>query len=139
MSYSSPKYRAISSSFPLPPPAAIKSQSRSTEMWKYRVLGSAAALLLLSLAVSYTQTEKQSAGVMAEDAGPLAGGIHDSPVGRENDLGVLDLARFAVSEHNKQAVRPPSPSPLSCSSLRGSILTCAQLNSTFSFATNSTF
>ncbi|KQK10204.1 cysteine proteinase inhibitor [Brachypodium distachyon] len=72
-------------------------------MWKYRVLGSAAALLLLSLAVSYTQTEKQSAGVMAEDAGPLAGGIHDSPVGRENDLGVLDLARFAVSEHNKQA------------------------------------
>ena len=40
---------------------------------------------------------------MAEERAPQVGGIHDVPEGRENDLHVLDLARFAVSEHNKKA------------------------------------
>ena len=37
----------------------------------------------------------------AEPARRLAGGIVDS-LGRENDPYIVDLARFAVSEHNKE-------------------------------------
>ncbi|XBI66212.1 cysteine proteinase inhibitor-like [Triticum urartu] len=77
------------------------------EMWKYRVVGSVAALLLLlAIVVPFTQTQTQSArdkAAMAEDAGPLVGGISDSPMGQENDLDVIALARFAVSEHNNKA------------------------------------
>ncbi|KAF7031190.1 hypothetical protein CFC21_042560 [Triticum aestivum] len=80
------------------------------EMWKYRVVGSVAALLLLlAIVVPFTQTRTQSArdkAAMAEDAGPLVGGIKDSPMGQENDLDVIALARFAVSEHNNKAARP---------------------------------
>ncbi|KAI5003215.1 hypothetical protein ZWY2020_030375 [Hordeum vulgare] len=74
------------------------------EMWKYRVLGSVAALLLLlAVVVPFTQTQTQDKAAMAEDAGPLMGGIEDSPMGQENDLDVIALARFAVSEHNNKA------------------------------------
>uniref|UniRef100_A0A0E0L479 Cysteine proteinase inhibitor n=1 Tax=Oryza punctata TaxID=4537 RepID=A0A0E0L479_ORYPU len=44
---------------------------------------------------------------MAEEAqqprGMKVGGIHDAPAGRENDLRTVELARFAVAEHNKKA------------------------------------
>uniref|UniRef100_A0ACD5VS52 Uncharacterized protein n=1 Tax=Avena sativa TaxID=4498 RepID=A0ACD5VS52_AVESA len=75
------------------------------EIWKYRVLGSVAALLLLlAVVLPFTQTQTEEVGMAeADDKGPLVGGIHDSPVGHENDLNVIDLARFAVSEHNKKA------------------------------------
>ncbi|WVZ99052.1 hypothetical protein U9M48_044406 [Paspalum notatum var. saurae] len=33
----------------------------------------------------------------------LLGGVHDAPAGRENDLEVIELARFAVAEHNNKA------------------------------------
>ncbi|CAO1944711.1 unnamed protein product [Urochloa humidicola] len=33
----------------------------------------------------------------------ICGGVRDAP-GRENDLGAIDLARFAVDAHNKNAV-----------------------------------
>uniref|UniRef100_A0ACD5WG17 Uncharacterized protein n=2 Tax=Avena sativa TaxID=4498 RepID=A0ACD5WG17_AVESA len=73
------------------------------EIWKYRVVGSVASLLLLlAVVLPFTQTDNKKVG-MADDKGPLAGGIYDSPVGHENDLNVIDLARFAVSEHNKKA------------------------------------
>ncbi|KAM0920741.1 hypothetical protein ACQ4PT_007310 [Festuca glaucescens] len=36
-------------------------------------------------------------------SGPLVGGIQDVPAGRENDLGAIELARFAVAEHNTKA------------------------------------
>lgn len=46
---------------------------------------------------------------MAEEAqqprGVKVGGIHDAPAGRENDLTTVELARFAVAEHNSKAVR----------------------------------
>ncbi|XP_062207166.1 cysteine proteinase inhibitor-like isoform X2 [Phragmites australis] len=71
------------------------------EMRKYRAVGLVAALLVL-LAVSYTRNAEEEEGAMA-DGGPLAGGIHDAPAGRENDLHDIDLARFAVDEHNKKA------------------------------------
>ncbi|CAM0883197.1 unnamed protein product [Alopecurus aequalis] len=75
------------------------------EIWKYRVLGSVAALLvLIALVVPFTQTETEEVGMA--DGGirdpPLVGGIQDSPVGQENDLNVNDLARFAVTEHNNK-------------------------------------
>ncbi|KAF7075881.1 hypothetical protein CFC21_080614 [Triticum aestivum] len=76
-------------------------------MWKHhRVLGSVAALLLLlALVLPSIQTQKQSArekaAMAAEPARRLAGGIVDS-LGRENDPYIVDLARFAVSEHNKE-------------------------------------
>uniref|UniRef100_A0A0E0PPD5 Cysteine proteinase inhibitor n=1 Tax=Oryza rufipogon TaxID=4529 RepID=A0A0E0PPD5_ORYRU len=45
---------------------------------------------------------------MAEEAqqprGVKVGGIHDAPAGRENDLTTVELARFAVAEHNSKAV-----------------------------------
>lgn len=31
------------------------------------------------------------------------GGVRDAPAGRENDLETIELARFAVAEHNKKA------------------------------------
>jgi hypothetical protein len=41
----------------------------------------------------------------------VIGGIEDVPMGHENDLHFVDLARFAVSEYNKKAVSPqPHPS-----------------------------
>ncbi|BAS94690.1 cysteine proteinase inhibitor 2 [Oryza sativa Japonica Group] len=44
---------------------------------------------------------------MAEEAqqprGVKVGGIHDAPAGRENDLTTVELARFAVAEHNSKA------------------------------------
>ena len=47
-----------------------------------------------------------------EDAAtPVAGGIEDVPLGHENDLHFVDLARFAVSEYNKNAVSPQTLSP----------------------------
>ena len=77
------------------------------EVWKYRVLGSVAALLLLlAIVLPFTQKSETRELVMADDR-PLAGGIHDSPLGQENDLHVVELARFAVSEHNNKAVSPP--------------------------------
>jgi hypothetical protein len=36
----------------------------------------------------------------------MVGGIQDAPAGRENDLGAIELARFAVAEHNTKAVSP---------------------------------
>ena len=77
------------------------------EIWKYRVLGSVASLLLLiAIVVPFTQkTETEEVGM----ADPVVGGIKDSPVGQENDLKVVDLARFAVSEHNNKAVSPVEP------------------------------
>ena len=38
---------------------------------------------------------------MSSDGGPVLGGVE--PVGNENDLHLVDLARFAVTEHNKKA------------------------------------
>uniref|UniRef100_A0A0E0DTF7 Cysteine proteinase inhibitor n=1 Tax=Oryza meridionalis TaxID=40149 RepID=A0A0E0DTF7_9ORYZ len=47
------------------------------------------------------------AAAMAEEAlqprGVKVGGIHDAPAGRENDLSTVELARFAVAEHNSKA------------------------------------
>ena len=34
--------------------------------------------------------------------GPLLGGVHDVPAGQENDLHTIELARFAVAEHNEK-------------------------------------
>ncbi|KAF0923392.1 hypothetical protein E2562_006296 [Oryza meyeriana var. granulata] len=34
---------------------------------------------------------------------PLAGGVFDAPAGSENDLRTIELARFAVAEHNSKA------------------------------------
>ncbi|GJM88958.1 hypothetical protein PR202_ga05545 [Eleusine coracana subsp. coracana] len=34
--------------------------------------------------------------------GRLCGGINDAPAGRENDLEAIELARFAVAEHNSK-------------------------------------
>ncbi|KAF7062040.1 hypothetical protein CFC21_068683 [Triticum aestivum] len=77
------------------------------EMWRHRVLGSVATLLLL-----LTLVQPFTLNQIAEDAPPTLGGIQDSPgpekvyggiedwPGAENDLRVVDLARFAVSEHN---------------------------------------
>ncbi|XBH96153.1 hypothetical protein VPH35_086595 [Triticum aestivum] len=81
----------------------------------HRGLGSVAApalllLLLLALVLPSTQTQSQkqsareTAAMAAEPARRLAGGIVESP-GRENDLHIVGLARFAVSEHS-------SPLPL---------------------------
>uniref|UniRef100_A0A0A9AAX7 Cysteine proteinase inhibitor n=1 Tax=Arundo donax TaxID=35708 RepID=A0A0A9AAX7_ARUDO len=74
-------------------------------MRKYRVVGLVAALLvLLVLAVSSTRSpEEEAAAVVMADGGPVVGGIQDAPEGRENDLHDLELARFAVDEHNKKA------------------------------------
>jgi hypothetical protein len=47
--------------------------------------------------------------------GRMLGGIQDAPAGRENDLETIELARFAVAEHNNKAVRrlfPPDPKNL---------------------------
>ncbi|XP_037436944.1 cysteine proteinase inhibitor-like [Triticum dicoccoides] len=82
----------------------------------HRGLGSVAApalllLLLLALVLPSTQTQSQkqsareTAAMAAEPARRLAGGIVESP-GRENDLYIVGLARFAVSEHNKEANTP---------------------------------
>lgn len=35
----------------------------------------------------------------------MVGGVRDAPVGRENDLEAIELARFAVAEHNSKTVR----------------------------------
>ncbi|XP_020194312.1 cysteine proteinase inhibitor [Aegilops tauschii subsp. strangulata] len=35
--------------------------------------------------------------------GALLGGVQDAPAGRENDLETIELARFAVAEHNTKA------------------------------------
>jgi hypothetical protein len=45
---------------------------------------------------------------------PMLGGIQDAPAGRENDLETIELARFAIAEHNNKAVRqfPPDPKNL---------------------------
>ncbi|KAM0868095.1 hypothetical protein ACQ4PT_041567 [Festuca glaucescens] len=73
------------------------------DVWKYRVLGSAAALLLLlAVVLPFTQTETEEVG-MADGKGTLVGGIQDSPAGQDNDLHVVDLARYAVNEHNNKA------------------------------------
>uniref|UniRef100_A0ACD5U198 Uncharacterized protein n=2 Tax=Avena sativa TaxID=4498 RepID=A0ACD5U198_AVESA len=32
--------------------------------------------------------------------GRMVGGVQDAPAGRENDLQTIELARFAVAEHN---------------------------------------
>lgn len=42
---------------------------------------------------------------MAEAArqGRRFGGVEDAPAGRENDLKAIELARFAVAEHNSKA------------------------------------
>ncbi|CAM0954860.1 unnamed protein product [Alopecurus aequalis] len=36
---------------------------------------------------------------------PPPGCIQDAPAGRENDLDVIELARFAVTEHNTELVK----------------------------------
>ncbi|XP_020164330.2 cysteine proteinase inhibitor-like [Aegilops tauschii subsp. strangulata] len=76
-------------------------------MWRHRVLGSVALLLLL-----LTLVQPFTLNQIAEDAPPPLGGIEDPPgpekvhggiedwPGAENDLGVVDLAHFAISEHN---------------------------------------
>uniref|UniRef100_A0A453MB10 Cysteine proteinase inhibitor n=4 Tax=Triticinae TaxID=1648030 RepID=A0A453MB10_AEGTS len=80
---------------------------RSMEMRRYhRVLRSVAApalllLLLLTLVLPFIQTQMQSAREKAADELPLDGGIVDTP-GAENDLRIVDLARFAVSEHKNR-------------------------------------
>uniref|UniRef100_A0ACD5VT26 Uncharacterized protein n=1 Tax=Avena sativa TaxID=4498 RepID=A0ACD5VT26_AVESA len=64
------------------------------EIWKYRVLGSIAAVLfLLAVVLPFTQTVSKKLCI--------DGGIYDLP-GQENDLHVVDLARFAVKEHNNK-------------------------------------
>ncbi|XP_044400019.1 cysteine proteinase inhibitor 1 isoform X3 [Triticum aestivum] len=79
------------------------------EMRRYhRVLRSVAApalllLLLLTLVLPFIQTQMQSAREKAADELPLDGGIVDTP-GAENDLRIVDLARFAVSEHKNRTV-----------------------------------
>jgi cystatin-C len=79
------------------------------EVWKYRVLGSVAALLLLlAIVLPFTQTETQTEEAGMAD-GALVGGIKDSPAGQDNDLHVVDLARYAVNEHNNKAVSTLEP------------------------------
>jgi hypothetical protein len=43
----------------------------------------------------------------------VTGGIEDITMGHENDLHFIDLARFAISEHNKKNVRHLPHLPLS--------------------------
>ncbi|GJM92828.1 hypothetical protein PR202_ga09332 [Eleusine coracana subsp. coracana] len=77
-------------------------------MRKYRLIGLVALLVLLALVVLSTrsaETDLEEKAAMA-DGGPVVGGIKDSPAGTDNDLHVIDLARFAVEEHNKKAVSP---------------------------------
>ncbi|KAL5227298.1 hypothetical protein ABZP36_015563 [Zizania latifolia] len=76
-------------------------------MQKYRVVGLVAALLLLHDIAASSVAEAHRVGggeeepaAMATDGGPVVGGIE--PVGNENDLHLVDLARFAVAEHNKK-------------------------------------
>ncbi|GJM92827.1 hypothetical protein PR202_ga09331 [Eleusine coracana subsp. coracana] len=74
-------------------------------MRKYRLIGLVALLVLLALVVLSTrsaETDLEEKAAMA-DGGPVVGGIKDSPAGTDNDLHVIDLARFAVEEHNKKA------------------------------------
>lgn len=35
----------------------------------------------------------------------MVGDVRDAPAGRENDVEAIELARFAVSEHNSKTVR----------------------------------
>ncbi|XP_006644859.1 cysteine proteinase inhibitor 1 [Oryza brachyantha] len=78
-------------------------------MRKYRVAGLVAALLVLqALATPSAQAEacraregEEKMAHTATDGGPVVGGVE--PVGNENDLHLVDLARFAVTEHNKKA------------------------------------
>uniref|UniRef100_A0A0D9V6U8 Cysteine proteinase inhibitor n=1 Tax=Leersia perrieri TaxID=77586 RepID=A0A0D9V6U8_9ORYZ len=78
-------------------------------MRKYRVAGLvvAALLVLHALATPSAQAESHPTGgeeKMADtgsDGGPMVGGVE--PVGTENDLHLVNLARFAVTEHNKKA------------------------------------
>jgi hypothetical protein len=44
--------------------------------------------------------------LVEDGATTVTGGIEDVPMGHENDLHYVDLARFAISEYNKKAVRP---------------------------------
>nr|CEJ09684.1 Cystatin protein [Zea mays] len=70
-------------------------------MRKHRIVSLVSALLiLLALAVSSTRNAQEDS--MANNTGPLVGGIQDVP-GSENDLHLQELARFAVDEHNKKA------------------------------------
>lgn len=82
----------------------------------------AALLVLHSLATPSAQAEAHRAGgegeeKMSSDGGPVLGGVE--PVGNENDLHLVDLARFAVTEHNKKAVSAPLYPPPYFSSSQG--------------------
>uniref|UniRef100_A0A0D9V6U9 Cysteine proteinase inhibitor n=1 Tax=Leersia perrieri TaxID=77586 RepID=A0A0D9V6U9_9ORYZ len=78
-------------------------------MRKYRVAGLvlAALLVLHALATPSSQAEAHRAGgekmadTAIDDEDLITGGI--MPVGSVNDLNLIDLARFAVTEHNKKA------------------------------------
>jgi len=51
----------------------------------------------------------RNAAAMAEAHGErpagMLGDVRDAPAGRENDLEAVELARFAVAEHNSKTVR----------------------------------
>ncbi|KAG8055084.1 hypothetical protein GUJ93_ZPchr0001g31013 [Zizania palustris] len=78
-------------------------------MRKYRVVvGLVAAFLLLHALIASSVPEarrvvgggEEEPAAMATDGGPPVGIIE--PVGNENDLHHINLARFAVAEHNKK-------------------------------------
>ncbi|KAL6853516.1 hypothetical protein ACP4OV_019545 [Aristida adscensionis] len=94
----------LPSSPAIPSPAAInRRHNRPDQMRKYQAVGLVAALLvLIAIAASTPRTAELEEAAMA-DGGPIVGGIHDVPAGRENDLSTIELARFAVDEHNKKA------------------------------------
>jgi len=41
----------------------------------------------------------------------MVGDVRDAPAGHENDLEAIELARFAVTEHNSKTVRHVSFAP----------------------------
>jgi hypothetical protein len=78
-------------------------------MRKHRIAGLVAALLALALALALSSSRSAQEEAMA-DRGPLVGGVTDVPQ-NDNDIHLQELARFAVDEHNKKAVRTTPPPP----------------------------
>jgi hypothetical protein len=46
---------------------------------------------------------------MADRPARKVGDVRDAPAGRENDLEAVELARFAIAEHNSKTVRTHAP------------------------------
>lgn len=72
--------------------------------------------LRLAAASSSPSHRHRTAAAMAEahNEGRVrrVGDVRDAPAGRENDLEAIELARFAVAEHNSKTVRQSSYSHL---------------------------